>query len=46
MKTGRKPSRLLVVTPYIEDRAIQAAKSLKIEVYTNVQFNELDEKAT
>ena len=36
MKTGRKPSRLLVVTPYIEDRAIQAAKSLKIEVYTNV----------
>jgi len=36
MKTGRKPSRLLVVTPYVEDRAIQAAKSLKIEVYTNV----------
>ncbi|KYH42210.1 MAG: hypothetical protein AYL33_003540 [Candidatus Bathyarchaeota archaeon B63] len=36
MKTGRKPSRLLVVTPYIEDRAIQAAKSLKIEVYTKV----------
>ena len=36
MKTGRKLSRLLVVTPYIEDRAIQAAKSLKIEVYTNV----------
>jgi len=36
MKTGRKPSRLLVVTPYIEDKVIQAAKSLKIEVYTNV----------
>ena len=36
MKTGRKPSRLIVVTPYIEDKAIQAAKSLKIEVYTNV----------
>ena len=44
MKTGRKPSRLLVVTPYVEDRAIQAAKSLKIEVYTNIWFNELDEK--
>ncbi len=36
MKAGRKPSRLIVVTPYIEDRALQAAKSLKIEVYTNV----------
>ena len=36
MKTGRKPSRLIVVTPYIEDKAIQAAKNLKIEVYTNV----------
>ncbi|HDM88610.1 MAG TPA: DUF3782 domain-containing protein, partial [Candidatus Bathyarchaeota archaeon] len=36
MKTGRKPSRLLVVTPYVEDRAIQAAKNLKIEVYTNI----------
>ncbi|HDM88643.1 hypothetical protein DRO64_02670 [Candidatus Bathyarchaeota archaeon] len=36
MKTGRKPSRLIVVTPYIEGRAMQAAKSLKIEVYTNI----------
>ena len=35
-KTGKKPHRLIVVTPYAEERAIQAAKNLKIEVYTKI----------
>ena len=33
---GRKPSRLLLVTPYAEEKAIEAAKHLGIEVYTKV----------
>jgi len=35
-KTGKKPDRLLMVTPYIEDRAVEASKKLEIEVYTKV----------
>jgi len=35
-KTGRKPDRLLIVTPYIDEKAIEASKQLGIEVYTKV----------
>jgi len=35
-KTGKKPSRLLIVTPYADDKAIEASKELEIEVYTKV----------
>jgi hypothetical protein len=35
-KTGKKPDKLVAVTPYIDERASQAAKELGIEVYTKV----------
>lgn len=35
-KTGKKPSRLLLVTPYADDKAIEASKKLGIEAYTKV----------
>jgi len=35
-KTGREPDRLLIVTPYIEEKAVEASKRLGIEVYTKV----------
>jgi len=35
-KTGKKTDKLVVVTPYIDERAAQAAKELGIEVYTKV----------
>lgn len=35
-KTGRKPERLLIVTPFIEEKAIEASKKLSIEVYTKI----------
>jgi len=35
-KVVRLPSRLLPVTPYAEEKAIEAAKGLGIEVYTGV----------
>jgi len=35
-KTGEKPERLVIVTPYVEERAIEASKKLGIEVYTKV----------
>jgi len=35
-KTGKKPSRLLIVTPYADDKAIEASEELEIEVYTKV----------
>jgi len=35
-KTGKKPSRLIIVTPYAEDDTKELAKQLKIELYTNV----------
>jgi len=35
-KTGIKPSRLLIVTPYADDKAVEASKELEIEVYTKV----------
>ena len=34
--TGRSPSRLLVITPYAEERAKEASKEMKIEIYTGV----------
>lgn len=33
---GKTPSRLLIVTPYIEEKALETAKQLKIEIYTKV----------
>jgi hypothetical protein len=35
-KTGRRPDRLLIVTPYADEKALEASKSLGIEMYTNV----------
>jgi len=35
-KTGKKPDKLVAVTPYIDDTAQKAAKELEIEVYTKV----------
>jgi len=35
-KTDRKPDRLLIVTPYIEEKALEAAKKHKIEIYTKI----------
>ncbi len=34
--TGIKPSKLLVVTPFIEPKALEAAKKHNVEVYTGV----------
>ncbi|PLJ78198.1 MAG: hypothetical protein B7L53_01780 [Thermofilum sp. NZ13] len=35
-KTGEKPERLVMITPYAEERAVEASKKLGIEVYTKV----------
>jgi len=35
-KTGRRPDRLLMDTPYIDEKALEAARQLGIEVYTKV----------
>ena len=35
-KSGRRPDRLLMVTPYVEEKALEAAKKHKIEIYTKV----------
>ena len=35
-KTGRKPDRLLAVTPYADGKALKAAESMGIEVYTKI----------
>ena len=34
--TGKRPDRLLIVTPYAEQKAIKAAKRHGVEVYTKV----------
>jgi len=34
--TGKKPDRLLIVTPYTENKALEAAEKLGIEVYTKI----------
>ncbi|MFN4046634.1 MAG: hypothetical protein ACK4H7_04770, partial [Acidilobaceae archaeon] len=33
-KTGVKPSRLIVVTPYADENAIKAASNLGVEIYS------------
>jgi hypothetical protein len=33
-KTGIRPDRLIMVTPYAEDAAVEAAKEVGVEVYT------------
>jgi hypothetical protein len=35
-KTGRRPDRLVIVTPYIDDKALEASKQLEIEICTKV----------
>lgn len=35
-KAGREPEKLLIVTPYAEEKALETARLLKIDVYTNV----------
>jgi len=35
-KTGRKPDKLLIVTPYIDEEALKASEKMEIEVYTKV----------
>ena len=34
--TGKKPNKLLIVTPYTEDKALEVAKNLNIEIYTKI----------
>jgi len=34
--TGRRPDRLIIVTPYIDEKALEAARQLGIEAYTKV----------
>jgi len=34
--TGKRPDRLLIVTPYAEQKAIEAAKRHGVEIYTKV----------
>ncbi|MEM2912322.1 MAG: DUF3782 domain-containing protein [Candidatus Bathyarchaeia archaeon] len=33
---GKKPSRLLIITPYAEEKAFETAKNLEIEIYTKI----------
>jgi len=35
-KTGIKPERLIMVTPYADEDAIEAAREVGVEVYTRV----------
>jgi hypothetical protein len=35
-RTGRKPDRLVIVTPYADERALEASKRLEVEIYTSV----------
>lgn len=35
-KTGRRPDRLIIVTPFVDKRALTAAKELGIEIYTKL----------
>jgi len=35
-KTGRRPDRLIIVTPYTDDEALEASRQLEIEIYTKV----------
>jgi len=35
-KTGREPDRLIIVTPFAEEKAFEAAAKLGVEIYTDV----------
>ena len=35
-KTGVKPDRLIMVTPYADEKAMEAAKGIGVEIYTSV----------
>jgi hypothetical protein len=35
-RTRRKPSRLVIVTPYVDEDALELSKKLGVEVYTKV----------
>jgi len=35
-KTGRKPDRLIIITPYADEKALEMARKFDIEVYTKV----------
>jgi hypothetical protein len=35
-RTRRKPDRLIIVTPYADERALEASKRLEVEIYTSV----------
>lgn len=35
-KTGKEPNRLIMVSPFVEDRALKVAKKLGVEIYTKV----------
>jgi len=35
-KTGREPDKLIIVTPYADEKAFEAATKLGIEIYTKV----------
>jgi hypothetical protein len=34
--TGRRPDRLIIVTPFVEEKAMEAALKLGVEIYTRV----------
>jgi hypothetical protein len=34
--TGRRPDRLIIITPYIDEKALEAARRLGVETYTKV----------
>jgi len=35
-KTGREPDKLIVVTPYMDEKALEAAKNLGMKVFTKI----------
>jgi len=35
-KEGRRPDRLIIVTPYVDEKAVRLAARLGIELYTEV----------
>jgi len=38
-KTGREPDRLIIVTPFANEKAFEAAVKLGVEIYTKVKHN-------
>ena len=35
-KTGRKPDKLIIVTPYPDEKAVEASRKLGIEIYSKI----------